>query len=501
MFLISLAVGTCLEFEFWNFMVGAMRQFFLKFQLFFEAVILLATLGVVYLLIHNVPHRWDLTQEKAYSLPAATTGVLRDLQNQRIDVLVFYLQDDPARQGLEVFLKQCQLHHREFHYDFYDPNRRPTIARKFKITQPSTILIRSGNREERLVQPSEEAFTNAFLRLLHPKDMDVCFVTGHGEAPIDGTEPNGYQRFREMLEGYNAKPHAIVLAREHVPVSCEVVVMDGPRWELTPEELGDLKKAFESSKGVLLMVDPMDAGTGASFVNFFKTFGVVLGNNVIVDKVSRIAGGDFLMPLVSKYNMQHPITKNLKEATFFPLVRTVQPSTDMPADLEIVPLMMTSSGSWAETDLSALENGSALFDIKTDVAGPLPIAVAIEQTSDKLSAVSDKKKQFTAYNSAKQSPEGVPLTARGRIVMIGDSDFLANGYLNLAGNKEFGLRVVRWLGRDDRFIDVRRPELKFKPLLIEGSQRTEFLLAILLFYPLGFFILGGFYLMIRLKTS
>ena len=452
-----------------------MRQFFLKFQFLFWAVILLGIFGMVYWVIHPFSTRWDLTQEKVYSLPTPTADVLRDLKGSRIEVLLFYSQEDKARPGVEVFLKECQRYHPGLHYDFYDPIRRPKIARKFNIQQPSTILIRTGNREERLFQPSEEGFTNAFLRLLHPKDVNVCFVSGHGEVAVYGTEPNGYQKFRETLEGVNAKVHEIVLARDHVPESCQVVIVGGPRWELPPEELTDLDKAFIGGKGLLYLVDPMDPGTGTSFQQFFKTYGVALGENVVVDKVSRIVGGDFLMPLVSRYFIGHPVTRSLKEASFFPLVRTVQPSTEAPADLEVTPLAMTSDGSWAEVDFKNLENGSAEFDIKTDVAGPLPIAVAVEPTEKSGS--------------------------KGRMVVVGDSDFLTNGYLALSGNKELGLNMIRWLGRDDRFIDVKRAELRFKPLRVDMAKRTQFLIAVLGGYPFTFFLITGLLFVIRSKTS
>ena len=357
-----------------------MRQFFLKFQLLFEAVILLATIALVYMVIQPFHERWDLTRDKIYSLPQSTLGVLRDLKIRRIDVLLFFQQDDPARQGLEVFLKECSRHHPEFHYDFYDPNRRPQLARKFNVTDAKTTLFRSGDREERLVGPSEEGFTNALLRLLHPKDLDVCFVTGHGEVVLEDEATGGYLQFRDTLQGYNAKIQGIVLARDHVPEACQVVVVGGPRWDLTPEEFADLDKAFNKGKGILLLVDPMDPGAGLAFIEYAKKYGVALGQNVIVDKASRMVGGDFLMPLVSRYLVTHPATKNMKQATFFPLVRTVQSSTDAAPGLDVTPLAMTGDGSWAETDLPALENGNATFDMKTDIAGPLSVAVASRNT-------------------------------------------------------------------------------------------------------------------------
>jgi len=489
-----------------------MKQFFLKFQLLFEAVILLATIALVYTVIQPFHERWDMTHDKIYSLPQSTLGVLRDLKDRKIDVLLFFLQDDPARQGLEVFLKECRRHHPEFHYDFYDPNRRPQLAKKFNVTDAKTVLFRSGDREERLIGASEEGFTNAFLRLLHPKDLDVCFVTGHGEVVLEDEATGGYLQFRDTLQGYNARIHGIVLARDHVPDNCQVVVVGGPRWDLTPGEFADLDKAFNHGKGLLLLVDPMDPGAGLAFIEYVKKYGVALGQNVIVDKASRMVGGDFLMPLVSRYLTTHPATKNMKQATFFPLVRTVQPSTDVAPGLEVTPLAMTGERSWAETDLPALENGNATFDMKTDIAGPLSIAVAVESNADyrpQIAAAKQKNedqkpqtpgKELEAQKEKPSAMDSGPLS-RGRMIIVGDGDFLTNGYLYLSGNKELGLNMVRWLANDDRFMDVKRPELRFKPLLLDVSRRDRLLIILIGVYPVLFLLIGGTYLGIRSKTS
>lgn len=467
-----------------------MRQFLLKFQLFFEALLLLITLVLVFMVMAPFQHRWDLTQEKIYSLPRATTGVLRDLKGQRVDALLFFSKDDPMRQGMEIFLQECQRYHPQFQYNFYDPNRRPAIATKYDVTQSRTVILVSQGREERLVTPTEEDFTNAFFRLRYPQDVLACFVMGHGELDLLSQEPDGFSKYRLMLEGYNAKPRGIVLLRDHVPDACQVVVLGGPHFELSSEELGDLKNAFDRGKGLLLLLDPMDSGTGNAFITFAKQFGVALGKNVIVDKMSRVVGGDFLMPVVNRYVTDHPVVRGIQKATFFPLLRSVQPSTDIPPGLEVTPLAMTMDGSWAESDLPNLENGKAEFDVQTDIAGPLPLVVAVE-----------RKKPVSAIKVSDPTKEEKASSPGGRMIIVGDSDFLSNAYLELSANKAFGLNIIRWLARDDRFIDVRRPEISFNPLILSEGKRMELLITILGAYPLLFFIYGGLYLVKRSKTS
>ena len=450
------------------------------------------------MLVGAIPDRYDyrcdLTAEKVYSFQKSTASILRDLRSKPLQVSAFYLQDDPARRGLEIFLRECQRQHPDFHFDFYDPVRRPTLAKKFQVTTPATIIIRSGDHEERIVTPNEEAFTNAFLRILHPRTVDVCFVKGHGEVELRGDEPVTYDMFRTTLEGFNTRVNEIVLSRDHVPDACQVVALAGPRWEPTPEEFDDLKKAFRQGKGLLLLLDPMDPGTGKAFPAFAKSMGVALGDNVVVDKASRIVGGDFLMPLVSQYFVRHPVSKTMKQATFFPLLRSVQPSTDTVPGFEVVPLAMTGPGSWAESNLSALEDGTVTFDPKSDIAGPLPAAIAVEQ-------ITDGKQKHAAITSEEAPAADKGPETGGRMIIVGDSDFLTNGYLSLSGNKEFGLRIFQWLAKDDRFIEVQKPQFKFKPLLLDIPKQSLLVFSVLAVYPLLFIVIGGLYLVIRLRTS
>lgn len=87
------------------------------------------------------------------------------------------------------------------------------------------------------------------------------------------------------------------------------------------------------------------------------------------------------------------------------------------------------------------------------------------------------------------------------MVIVGDSDFLTDNYLNIAGNRELGLSIIRWLGRDDRFVDVRRAESPFEALRLSPVSWTHLWVILLVIYPVIFFMTGSLYLWIRSRTS
>ena len=449
-----------------------MKQLWYRFQFLAVTILLSATVVLTFLVARQMDWHYDLTREKVHSLPEETTRVLRELASQSIEVVAFYPKDDPAREALILFLKQCQSAHPHFQFSLYDPIRRPKLAEENKIEQNYTTIVRVGKHEERIYYFTEEAFTNALFRLAHPRKMNICFVTGHQELKLNGNERNSAQMFVRNLQNGEVSIHSLVLARDGVPDACTVTVMAGPHTEPSPDEFEKLAKAFRRGKGLVFLIDPMDLGVGRKFIDFFKLFGVAIGENVLVDKASRIAGGDFLMPAIINYT-KHESMKRMKEPSMFPVTRTVQPSVDMPKDLEVSPLALTNDGSWAETDLVLLEDGKATFDVKHDIAGPLPIAVAVETKKEK----------------------------GGRMIVVGDSDFVTNGYLSISQNLDFATEILKWAGRDSRFIRVRPHRATYKPLFMKEYQRQGLLVVILGLYPLALFVPIGLYLFIRSRTA
>ena len=449
-----------------------MKQFGLKLQLFVVSILLLAAFVLGMAAIERVNRRWDLTKNRVYSLSPQTLSVLDKLKNEKIQIWAFYPHEDPARENLEVFFKECRLHHRKFLYAFYDPDRFPSLAKHFEVNQFYTVIMQYQDRIERVVMPNEETFTNALLRLAAPKHYSLCFTTGHGESVLNGVERNSISQFKSALELQNYQVHEVILSRDKVPPFCDAMIVAGPHQEFDIDDFATLKAAFKTGTSIFFLIDPMDPGTGKSFHNFLKNFGVELGENVIVDKMSRVVGGDFLVALVSQYVMGHPITEHFNQTTFFPVSRSVQPSTEATPGIEVVPLAVSGSGSWAETNLVDLEKGEAQFDASSDLAGPICLSVAAQESGEK----------------------------GGRMVVVGDSDFITDAYLQLSGNLSLAQNMIRWLVRDDRFVSLPPRELEFKPLFLTESQRNKMFFLILVALP-GVFLFFGVTALLKRKKK
>jgi len=442
--------------------------------------IFLTILVLVYLIAGRHNRRIDLTRDKIHSVSVETVQVLSRMTEGEIVVRAFFAEEDPARREFRILLQEMATHHPRFRYEFYDPDRAPSEARRWHVDAYRTTVIQHRGREERLQDFTEEALTNALIRAAHPQKRTLCFTTGHGEAALSGEERSGLSEWRQVLEHHRYQLREIQILTEGIPQDCTSVVVAGPRYELLARELDLLQKYAETGRGLFLLIDPMDPGTGKSFQELVKPFGLKLGEDVVVDKVSRVLGGDYLVPLVAQY-AEHPVTKRFRVATFLPVARSVRKTAQVPAGIDVTELARTTPGSWAETDLKKLENGEAKLDTETDLVGPVPLAAAVE--------IKEK--------SRVSGPRG-----RGaRLVVVGDSDFLTNAHLKVSGNRDFGLNVLEWLVRDDRWISIRARTPRFEPLFLKANESLGVAVFSVGVLPFGVLLGSSTAIRIRRKRS
>src|ERR671918_2418914 len=97
--------------------------------------------------------RWDLTENRQYSLSEQTVKLLTGL-NAPVKFLVF----DQA-QSLERFRPRLS----EYEY------------------QSSQVEVEYMGRRERVTSDSEQDLTNALIKVLNPQEKRVYFLSGHGE--------------------------------------------------------------------------------------------------------------------------------------------------------------------------------------------------------------------------------------------------------------------------------------------------------------------------------
>lgn len=169
--------------------------------------------------------------------------------------------------------------------------------------------------------------------------------------------------------------------------------------------------------------------------------------------------------IASSYG-NHAITENLTSqnlVSFFPSADSI---TILTAKANITPtsLVETTSNSWGETDLASLQNSQStpVYDNGKDLPGPLSIAAAAENS-----------------------------TTKGRVVVIGDSDFADDTYFNQYGNSDMFINSVDWAAGQEGLISLTTKAATTREMKPLTSTTVLFLaLAFIILIP-GLIIAGG----------
>jgi ABC-type uncharacterized transport system involved in gliding motility auxiliary subunit len=387
--------------------------------------------------------------------------VLRNLPNE-VTVTVFTREKDPGYQPFHERLDSYRQASNKLSVQFIDPERQPKMAQNYGITRTDTAVFENGPRSVRITSPSEVEITGALLRVSKESKKRVVFLDGHGERNVEDKDRGGLSLAKEALNKQGYEVSTLSLFQETaVPDNTDVLVIAGPRRAITKEEKDRLYAYVAKGGHLLVMIDP---DTQANLDDLLARWGLELGRGILVDLQDRLAQGDLTHLLVRTFT-EHEITQDLTAAVLFPLSRHITFSEEAGKDWDYVPLARTSARSWAETDL---KGRVVSYNEKEDIQGPLPLAAALVP---------------------KKAPEeGKP---RPALVVIGNSAFASNGFINFPGNSDFFLHAAGWLAEDRDLVTISPKEPSLRPFVPNPLQERILLYVQVIFLP-AVTLLSGF---------
>jgi len=456
------------------------------------AAIALATallLGVNWL---GSRHWWhsDWTKARVSSLSETTRKVLKDLKSP-VRITVFMTRQsrvyDAVRSMLESYKAEAP---RMLEIEYVDPERNPAraapLVQEFGIRQ-STVVFRSGDKkkyveEDKLADfdfsaaqmggapemkafKGEQAFTSAILEVTENKQAKVYFTTGLGEATLDGVERGrGYSEAKQLLERDNVTVASWdSLGKGEVPADATAVVVAGPRTAFLEPEIAALQKYLAGGGRALLLLDPVLPTPGGPPTDFglgalLASYGVKLADDIVIDPANAVplVGPE---TVIANHFGNHPIVRSLSEQgipVLFPVARSLAkadaPDAKTPPATSTTMLVETTSEGWGETGLDRLD---AVQKDAKDVPGPVTIAMAIGRADEKKPADKDDKK----------AAEKLP-----RLVVVGNSRFVANGSLQNAGNANLFLNAVHWLTGEEKLVGIAPKSAEAASLTLTRPQ-------------------------------
>ncbi len=406
-------------------------------------VFFMAILVFIQTIARRHTEKIDTTSNRRFSLSPQTRKIVRDIESETM-FNCFFKMDSPVRQEMEDLLENIRLINPLIKYRFLDPDREPLLARKYGVDSYRTTVIESGKFREKIDRISEQAVTNALLRIVQGDQKVVYLLINHGERSINDQEKEGLGKAAEALEGENYRVSALSLIhQDSLPSDTDLIVMPGPQKDILSGEVTLLEDYISGGGKAMFLIDPFIPVENLN--DLLGHYGLYFEKTVIVDRFGKAMAGDFLTPVVNNY-AGSGITSNFNLATIFPRARTVSLLKERPSHISSTILATTGESAYAETRIDTLLSvGKTQFEADSDIRGPCNIAAA---SLDKSEGDEDK----------------------WRVVVFGDSDFISNKHLDKGGNRDFFLNSVNWLTEEEDLITIRPKEDMFQPVILSESE-------------------------------
>lgn len=374
------------------------------------------------------PRRWDVTREQIHTLSEDTLRTLTGLQ-ATVEVLAFVQPGDPTREPWNDLFRRYAAHSDRFTFRFIDPIKDPVAAKTFNIREGGArVVVKLDKLDQRLASPSEEELTNALVKVTHSVQKKVYFLTGHGEAELADKSARGLSLLAARMANEGLTTETLSLsARPEIPKDAEVLVVAGAEKRLSPVEEELLRNYSAQGGKLLLLTEPLE---GEPPTALLSDWGISVDPGVVVDlSAQRLFKTSAFMPVVVSYP-DHELTRGFRLRTAFPTAAslTAKPSSDV----TVTPVLITQEQSWVEStpESEPIERSG------NEKSGPLNLGVVGIKRTAQLDA------------SVKRSDEG-------RIVVIGDRDFLQNGGIATEGNGDLALNALNWLAQQTERITIR----------------------------------------------
>jgi ABC-type uncharacterized transport system involved in gliding motility auxiliary subunit len=431
------------------------------------SIAFIGILVVVNYLGYTNSKRWDLTEDKENTLSPETLEVLTSL-TEPVVAKAFYspnLSSGNAEQLLDQYAFNSDG---KFDYEIIDPVQDPAAATDAGITQDGTIVLYMGEHKEQVTSVTETQITSALVRLMNPGGRVIYFLTGHGEASIEGGGNSTYSQLVTRLEAKNYTLNTLnLLAENEIPADATLIIIAGPRRPVSDVEIGLLDTFLKNGGSMIIMEEPRVLTEFGDAVDplaeyLSANFGITLGEDVVVDLDAAQLLNQPFVAIAAKYGT-HAITDKMSGlATFFPTARSLTISDATANDISQVNLIQTTDRAWAETDMVSFMDGTLQPDEGVDSYGPLTVGVVAEN-----------------------------LTTNARVVVFGDSEFALNANIQVYGNGDMMVNAVDWAAGEETLINLSPGTTTERYLNLSSPYLNGLVLLGAVFVLPGLVVVGG----------
>ncbi|HEV3354198.1 MAG TPA: GldG family protein [Acidimicrobiales bacterium] len=391
------------------------------------AIVVAVVVGNVVAYAHNA--QADLSATHHFSLAPQTKGVL-DQVKAPLKVTAFLNKAGAEARDARFLLARYQELNHHISFSVIDPDADPTAARRFGISQYSTVVVMYKGRRVEAPAVDELDVSTAILRAVRGGTKTVCVLAGHGEPALDDQTGAGLSKVGDILRhnAYDVRTVDLTVGQPAVPADCAALFDFGPRDPFGPQEVQAINAYAKAAGRVMLVTSSL---TRADPNPLTVPWGVHFLGGLVVDP-QRSEGGDPTNVVIEDLPSASPVVDGVNRLQF-PASAGVAVDPGLRDGLTVERLAVTSGASWVESN----PDNELQFD-KNDLPGPVVVATASD-------------------DSHVDTPSGLGSAAGGHIVrtrvLITASDtWLTNDFLDRLSNRRFFVNGLAWLTQEEQLL-------------------------------------------------
>jgi hypothetical protein len=467
------------------------------FDVVLRAALVLAVVVMVNYLGAKFFHRFYMSSQTRVALSPRTVGVLKSVTNT-VNVTLYFDRKDEFYPDIVALLNEYRAVNQKISVRTVDFVRDAGEAEKVKaqyqlggatdkdlvifdcagrvktvsadaLTQYTLEQVPNEKEREFRRKPvafaGEKVFTAMLLALQNPQPLKAYFLQGHGEPSLGDNGNFGYLKFAATLQqNYVAVTNLELLGDAAVPLDCNLLIIAAPAAPFTEMELQKLDQYLAQGGRLFLLFNYSSLKRATGLEPILQRWGVNAVAAIAQDAKNTVTGQDVV---VRRFG-EHPVVGSLGQFSL---------QMVLPRPIEKIDLPNAAANAPQITELAFTGPGTTLANDRSEAPRSYSLAVAVEQKP--VAGVA--------------SPRG-----NARLIVLGDSIFLGNYYLEGAGNRDFLNSAVNWLLDRPQLLDGigPRPVTEFR-LMLTKHQQLQLRWLLLGALPGGVLFLGWLVWLVR----
>ncbi len=488
---------------------GNRKDYFRSFQtgvfLFIGIAVLTNIIG------ERIPGRIDLTSERIYTLSDATKKTLNNVKDV-VNITLYASSKLPAQ--FQPVLRDTKDMLRDYQtsakgniiFTTKDPSQNPELAQdaqaqgirevQFNVIGNEEFQLKTGylglaisyaGQKESIpfIQTTsdlEYQLTSNIKKLTTTNKKKISFTSGNGEKSLY----QDYQKFsQELGKLYTTDSVALNDEKTIVASDTAVLVLAGPNTKFSGHGINEVKDFLNKGGSAMFLIngttiDPQSLTASANtnnFSDFVKDLGVDVGQDIVYDtkanETIRFGGG------IINYYLPYP---------FWIRAVPVDKNSIITSKIEGLVMPWASSVTLNENKLKENNFKSSKLIITTKYGGKQTGNFTINPNSPPSNENLGEQLLAVSLSTDKNSSGSA-----NRIIVVGDSDFLTDQFLqNAPENLTFGMNAFAWLSQEESLAGIPTRQAGSRKLMIENATQTglikygNFAIAALIPAAIGF---------------